>query len=658
MTRTSFPLVLILGLLAAACAEQTQAEVEFGSGKTFTTFVADAQDDVGQMPSVGVSPDGVPYVAYFGFPEEVAEGEVAAPRPIDTPPLPGVLLTSVDEGIWTRGAVAIEQNVPNSQVPFGPAEEKTVASMEPDNVAGTATAVDANGGIHVAWASDTGIWYGHNPNRSAFDVTQVFKLDRKLSVAGPLGAPSIAVDQSGTPWIAFSHAAAGGVTVVAASLDGSEWTLEEVATFGGQAGAGRQPGRTGIALSDGAPIVVYGDGNELFAATPSRDGEGWEASSIANGTDGTGISATTGADGTVLASFYAGTEVQVAVMTGGEWRATTVATVGDGENLAGRSTGVGADESGTVYVTWYDPASDEVHLASGKGDAFEDIETSGTEGGSQPALGVAPDGSTVDLSWFDTRDQNLMLGTYGETGELALAVPSPTAAPTGTAAAPPSACTPVEDGVVTITASGLAFDTTCIEVPAGEGFTIAFDNQDAGVQHNVAVYPSADDLTNPIMKGDVITGVDQIEYQVDPLDEGEYHFQCDIHPTSMTGTVRVVGRGGGGGEGGGGGGAGGGGGGATTETLTAASLAFDTDTISLPADEATTLTFDNQDASVQHNMSIYPASDQVSPDTALFQGDAITGPDQIDYQIPALEAGEYYFQCDIHPDMNGTVVVG
>jgi plastocyanin len=88
--------------------------------------------------------------------------------------------------------------------------------------------------------------------------------------------------------------------------------------------------------------------------------------------------------------------------------------------------------------------------------------------------------------------------------------------------------------------------------------------------------------------------------------------------------------------------------------VTAQNIAFDTDTIDLPADTETTITFDNQDSGVQHNIAIF-TDDTLSED--LFRGDVITGPDTIDYPIPPLEAGEYYFHCDVHPDMNGTVVV-
>jgi plastocyanin len=128
----------------------------------------------------------------------------------------------------------------------------------------------------------------------------------------------------------------------------------------------------------------------------------------------------------------------------------------------------------------------------------------------------------------------------------------------------------------------------------------------------------------------------------------------------MIGSVQVAegggqGGGGGGGQGGGGGGGQGGGGGTTTTTVTAANIAFDTSTIDLPAGEASTIHFVNDDSGVQHNMAIYPSADDLA--NPLFRGEVITGPDEIDYAIDPLEAGEYYFHCDIHPTMSGTVSV-
>jgi plastocyanin len=113
----------------------------------------------------------------------------------------------------------------------------------------------------------------------------------------------------------------------------------------------------------------------------------------------------------------------------------------------------------------------------------------------------------------------------------------------------------------------------------------------------------------------------------------------------------AAGGGGGGGENGGGGGGGGGG-----LTVTASNVQFDTDTIELTADEETALEFINEDQ-LQHNIAIYPddaAADGQSD--ALFQGEIITGT-TITYQIPALDAGEYPFHCDVHPAMKGTTVV-
>jgi plastocyanin len=89
-------------------------------------------------------------------------------------------------------------------------------------------------------------------------------------------------------------------------------------------------------------------------------------------------------------------------------------------------------------------------------------------------------------------------------------------------------------------------------------------------------------------------------------------------------------------------------------TITAANVAFDSDEITLPADEEATVTLVNED-SVAHNFAIYE-DDSASKD--LFQGQNVDGGGEVDYDIPALEAGEYFFRCDLHPTaMVGTAVV-
>ena len=91
---------------------------------------------------------------------------------------------------------------------------------------------------------------------------------------------------------------------------------------------------------------------------------------------------------------------------------------------------------------------------------------------------------------------------------------------------------------MTVTASGIAFDTSTIDLPANQPSTIHFVNEDNATQHNIAIFPSADDLANPLFRGDLVTGPGEIDYQVDPLEAGEYYFHCDVHPT-MNGTVNV-----------------------------------------------------------------------------------------------------------------------
>lgn len=81
-------------------------------------------------------------------------------------------------------------------------------------------------------------------------------------------------------------------------------------------------------------------------------------------------------------------------------------------------------------------------------------------------------------------------------------------------------------------------------------------------------------------------------------------------------------------------------------------MAFDTDTITLTGGEPTTLFYRNLDGA-PHNIAIY-TDDSASEE--LFVGETITDA-AVTYEIPALESGTYFFRCDVHPDMNGTVIV-
>jgi plastocyanin len=209
-----------------------------------------------------------------------------------------------------------------------------------------------------------------------------------------------------------------------------------------------------------------------------------------------------------------------------------------------------------------------------------------------------------------------------------------------------------EKPVVALAAFNIQFEPTSLDVPADEAFTLRFNNRDANTQHNVEIFESKDFAGQGLFVGDLVTGVRTANYAVGALQAGTYYFRCIVHP-NMTGEMQAAETGGG--EPGGGGVEPGGGGPDGGVTVVAQNLAFDASEIDLPADAPSTITFDNQDAGVQHNIAIYNDSSLAE---ALFTGEIVTGPASADYQVPALTAGEYYFHCDVHPNMNGSVVVG
>jgi plastocyanin len=80
-------------------------------------------------------------------------------------------------------------------------------------------------------------------------------------------------------------------------------------------------------------------------------------------------------------------------------------------------------------------------------------------------------------------------------------------------------------------------------------------------------------------------------------------------------------------------------------------MKFQTTSVEVKTGANFTLHFDNQD-SAPHNVAIYTDSGVSTP---ISVGQIVTSA-KADQVVPALAAGTYFFRCDVHHDMTGTIV--
>ena len=647
------PLAFVLALGAAACAEPPTATVNLGSGVRFLPEVADSLNDAGLYPSIVTNPDGLPVVAYFGFEEKLEPGEVPITRPVGSPSIPAILLATVSEqGFWTRGAIAMAQEIPNVPIAFDPAFEPLVANLTPDKVTGLAMVADGDT-YHAVWGSDAGVFYATGSLDPATTtqavVTQVTKTPGYGLSIGLAG---------GNPAIAFYTSTSSNAKVQLATPNGDTWSDDTIAE-----GAGCETCRTAV-IGGERPTVAYSKGG-TGVEVASNDGENGFVSFEVSATGGQGLSGVA-TDGGLALSYYDAANGQVTIATrNGDGTVDTAAAAEIPEGSAegpGAGTGIALGSGASVDVAWWD-ADEGVRFATGDPGSLKTVDTgTSTVDGAFPTLTVTEDGSVTYLAWYATTEADLLVGGYGDFQDVPFAEPSPTpTGPISSPSAPPSQCTPVRDGFVKVVAQGIAFtEGDCIQATAGQSFSIEFDNRDEGTQHNIEVFSGEETSGDTVFQGDLVTGPNQVVYKVPALDAGTHAFNCVVHPTTMIGSIEVAegaggGTQGGGGQGGSGGGQGGGGGAAATVNVTASGIAFDTSTIDLPANQPSTIHFVNEDNATQHNIAIYPSADDLA--NPLFRGELLTGPGEIDYSVDPLEAGEYYFHCDVHPTMSGTVNV-
>lgn len=88
-------------------------------------------------------------------------------------------------------------------------------------------------------------------------------------------------------------------------------------------------------------------------------------------------------------------------------------------------------------------------------------------------------------------------------------------------------------------------------------------------------------------------------------------------------------------------------------TIAAQNSKFDPTALTLPAGQPAEVFFKNLDG-LPHNVAIYT---DASASNKLFVGEIITNAATL-YHVPALTAGQYFFRCDVHPEMVGSVTVG
>jgi plastocyanin/mono/diheme cytochrome c family protein len=151
-----------------------------------------------------------------------------------------------------------------------------------------------------------------------------------------------------------------------------------------------------------------------------------------------------------------------------------------------------------------DPATGEVQMFHGWRD---------------PAYKPAADATPYPACYIDA-----LTGGAGSSGAPGASI-DPNA-PTVTVSAP--------DGAAT---SG--FQPTTLEATAGTAFTLVFDNQDATTgPHNVVIN---DPAGAPVPIGDTafFTGPAKRSYAVPALPAGTYPFVCQVHASTMTGTLVV-----------------------------------------------------------------------------------------------------------------------
>jgi hypothetical protein len=526
-------------LAAVACAPASQPPtVALRTRGPLVTQVVAATFDSGRMASAGIGKDGAPAVSYLLLQPKLTEGQLPPAPQVNAAQPPAVVVAtySSTQGFWSRTSASPQDYTKLKGV------QSSIADGSGRFLPGVSTgvAVDGDGFHHVIWSTPgAGLLYSDDTqgNPPAYGTPAAITKD------GVVGG-AIAVASDGTLWVSYYD---GSDVDVASSADGKEWTTQTVASVSNCASC--LPVRTAVAVGSSGPVVAFSDGGTtakvaVAGSATSSAQVGWSVTDVDRADAGFGISMAIGSDGTTYLAYYDSSgRVHLATGNPGGYATRDVggSVIPSGADPSVYTTGVGVDDGGNVYVTWTDPATRQVEFASGAPDSLSTIVVPQSLGGANPTLAVSADGKTLVVPFYDSVNRHLDVAVPSSVAGV-LAAPSPTPSPPPVAGQ--LACSP-QAGVTTLalSAQNTSFDKACLAMTPDAAFSIDFTNNDAGVQHNVAIYNNAAATTllgGATSATDVITGPNSTTYSVGALPVGTYFFRCDVHPTQMTGTFVVA----------------------------------------------------------------------------------------------------------------------
>jgi hypothetical protein len=570
--------LLAAALIAAGCAPQEeQPDIPLSTQSRFLVYTPDSINDSGRAPSVSLDSEGNPVVSYLLLKAVLESGDIPPPVTPGQPQPPAVMLATLsNEGVWQRVSVTPQKTSPAE----GDAPEIANGENEAGPAVHTGLAVDEQGRHHLVWSTPRGLFYATDSGGSFVEAERV--------VQGETVGASIAVGAGGTPWISFSS----GNSVRAATRSGTSWSTQNV----GQGNGPENPWTRTTAVRvgpNGQPVVAYGNNDRTVVAT--RSGGGWQTEQIP-GEGGVGVSLAVDTDNNPHVAYYdAGGGVHHAHSIGGApWEVTdignTTATppspvpspqatpaapeespspgaspspqespeaepspapqaspIQQGPEDPRWTTGIALDDEGVHYVAWADTRNARIELATNRGGEFRSQPIFNSEAGANPAVAVSGDGRSISLAWFDAAEEDLAVATGGRQQVTLAFSPQPPSRPSpGQPQQPTGAQCEPEGGATELQiaapsgAAASGFDETCLAIGATQDFTVTFRNEDPQVPHNWSLYVDSSAQARP--EGapsdfELVTGPAETTYDLPGLDPGEYFFRCDVHPTTMTGTL-------------------------------------------------------------------------------------------------------------------------